>query len=113
MDHGGHAGHGDMDMGDKCSMNMLFTWDTKNLCIIFPQWHVRGTASLIFSLLAIVAICAGYEALREAARRYEAWTDKQDEISGPRRNQVEVSKRRRLIKSVLYGIQNFYAFMLM
>lgn len=64
-------------------IQMLFTWDTKNLCIVFPQWHVRGTASLIFSLLAIVAICAGYEALREAARRYEAWTDKQEETTGP------------------------------
>ncbi|KAI1253082.1 hypothetical protein MGN70_005290 [Eutypa lata] len=146
MDHGDHAGHGDMDMGDMCNMNMLFTWDTTNLCIVFRQWHVRGTASLIFSLLAIVAICAGYEALREATRRYEAWTDKQEETVGPKspqaktstpsrdqkdhredgqvvdentpflwtgRNQVEVSKRRRLIKSVLYGIQNFYAFMMM
>lgn len=62
---------------------MLFTWDTTNLCIVFRQWHVRGTASLIFSLLAIVAICAGYEALREATRRYEAWTDKQEETVGP------------------------------
>ena len=62
---------------------MLFTWDTANLCIVFRQWHVRGTASLIFSLLAIVAICAGYEAMREATRRFEAWTEKQDEVAGP------------------------------
>lgn len=62
---------------------MLFTWDTTNLCIVFRQWHVRGTASLIFSLLAVVAICAGYEALREATRRYEAWTEKQEEVAGP------------------------------
>ena len=62
---------------------MLFTWDTTNLCIVFPQWHVRGTASLIISLLAVVAICAGYEAMREATRRFEAWTDKQDEAAGP------------------------------
>lgn len=50
---------------------MLFTWDTTNLCIVFRQWHVRGPTSLIFSLLAIIALCAGYEALREAIRRYE------------------------------------------
>ncbi|RYP49753.1 hypothetical protein DL768_004622 [Monosporascus sp. mg162] len=117
MDHShmDHGGHGDMDMGgDRCNMNMLFTWDTTNLCIVFRQWHVRGPASLVVSLMAIVAICAGYEALREATRRYEAWTGKQEEAAGPRRNnQGEASKRRRLIKSVLYGVQNFYAFMIM
>lgn len=52
---------------------MLFTWDTTNLCIVFRQWHIRGTASLVFSLLAIIAICAGYEALREGIRRYESF----------------------------------------
>jgi hypothetical protein len=60
---------------------MLFTWDSKNLCIIFKSWHVRGTASLIFSLLAIVAICIGYEALREATRRYETWVNKRQETA--------------------------------
>lgn len=51
---------------------MLFTWSTKNLCIVFKGWRVTGTWSLIFSLLAIVALGAGYEAVRELARRYEA-----------------------------------------
>ena len=50
---------------------MLFTWSTKNLCIIFPGWHVRGTASLLVSLLAVIILTAGYEAVREASRRYE------------------------------------------
>ncbi len=71
MDH--H--HGDMDMGDgstMCSMNMLFTWSTENLCIVFPQWRVTGFVSLITSLVAVVALTAGYEAVRAASRRYEA-----------------------------------------
>ncbi|KAJ9203558.1 hypothetical protein DTO164E3_2480 [Paecilomyces variotii] len=71
MDHG-HMGHGDMDMGGKCNMNMLFTWSTKDLCIIFPQWHITGAFSLLVSLVAIVLLTAGYEGLREATRRYEA-----------------------------------------
>ena len=50
---------------------MLFTWDTNNLCIVFRQWHVRGTVSLLVSLLAVVAIGVGYEALRAGIRRYE------------------------------------------
>lgn len=60
---------------------MLFTWDSTNLCIIFKSWHVRGTASLVFSLLAIVAVCVGYEALREATRRYETWANKRQETA--------------------------------
>lgn len=97
MDHG-HMdhGHGDMDMGGKCSMNvsrssslylnshirfshdcakiplqMLFTWSTKDLCIVFRGWRITGTWSLILSLLAIVLLTAGYEAVREASRRYD------------------------------------------
>lgn len=52
---------------------MLFTWSTKDLCIVFEGWHIDGTASLIFSLLAIVLMTAGYEAVREASRRYDAY----------------------------------------
>lgn len=53
---------------------MLFTWDTKNLCIVFKQWHVRGTPSLIASLLAVVLLCVGFEALRAFCSRYDTWT---------------------------------------
>ncbi|KAH8815089.1 CTR2 long splice variant [Xylogone sp. PMI_703] len=126
MDHS-MMGHGDMghgDMGnDMCNMNMLFTWDTRNLCIIFRWWHIRTTTGLFLSLLAVVALTAGYEALRQASRQYEAWVAKKyEEVptvtertpflwSG--RNQVEVSKRAHVIKAILYAVQNFYAFMLM
>ncbi|EEP82824.1 predicted protein [Uncinocarpus reesii 1704] len=71
MDHG-HMGHGDMDMGkDQCSMNMLFTWSTKNLCLVFRQWRITGPVSLLFSLVAVILLTAGYEAVRELTRRYE------------------------------------------
>lgn len=50
---------------------MIFTWDTDNLCIVFRQWHIKSTASLVISLLLVVALTAGYEALRAASRRYE------------------------------------------
>jgi len=55
---------------------MLFTWNTENLCIVFRQWRVDSTFSLFLSLAAIVALGAGYEALREGIRQYEAWTSK-------------------------------------
>ncbi|KAI1311449.1 Ctr copper transporter family-domain-containing protein [Xylaria venustula] len=168
MDHGGGGGHGSMPM---CKMNMLFTWDTTDLCIVFRQWHVKGSASLVFSLLAIVAICAGYEALREGTRKYELWLSNQEAAYNPgrarnnnneddllRRREEEgegedryqdndpnhgrepvaettpflgierigtgpsessssssatVSQRARILKAILYGVQNFYAFMIM
>jgi solute carrier family 31 (copper transporter), member 1 len=51
---------------------MLFTWSSKNLCIIFPQWRVTGTLSLLISLIAIILLTAGYEAVRDISRQYEA-----------------------------------------
>lgn len=55
---------------------MLFTWDTSNLCIVFRQWHIRTTPGLIISLIAIVLIGMGYEALRSLSRSYEAASEK-------------------------------------
>lgn len=57
-------------------LQMLFTWDTNNLCIVFRQWHIRSTSSLVLSLVLVVALTAGYEALRAASRRYEAAVNK-------------------------------------
>lgn len=50
---------------------MIFTWSSKNLCIIFEQWQITGTWSLIWSLIAIVILTAGYECLRQTSRKYE------------------------------------------
>lgn len=55
---------------------MLFTWDTNNLCIVFKQWHIRSTPGLLFSLIAVVLIGMGYEALRAGTRRYEVIMDR-------------------------------------
>lgn len=119
MGHGGHS-------GPMCSMNMLFTWDTTNLCIVFRQWHITSNLSLVLSLLAIVGLSVGYEALREGIRRYETTVAKRAETAPPTetvtestpflwsgQNRVEVTHRAHVIKSLLYGIQNFYAFMIM
>ena len=53
------------------SIQMLFTWDTTNLCLVFPQWRVDGTLSLLLSLLGVVVLSAGYELMRDLTRRYE------------------------------------------
>lgn len=51
---------------------MLFTWSTKNLCIVFHTWRITGPLSLLLSLLAIILLTAGYEGIREVTRQYEA-----------------------------------------
>lgn len=50
---------------------MLFTWSTKNLCIIFRGWRITGPFSLILSLIAIALLTAGYEGVRRLTRQYE------------------------------------------
>lgn len=99
MDHSGHdmsaagdmhSGHPGMGGPPRCSMNMLFTWNTDNLCIVFRQWRIDSTFTLVVSLLAIVALAAGYEALREGIRQYEAWTNKRVETA-PRKLLMSLS----------------------
>ena len=80
MDHS-HMGHGGMDMGgDQCSMNMIFTWDYNNLCVVFRSWRITSVPTLLASLVAIVVLTAGYEAVREASRKYEERTTTQRSV---------------------------------
>ncbi|KAM3419530.1 Copper transport protein [Cercospora zeina] len=119
MDHG-HMDHGHMDhghMGDEpmmCNMNMLFTWDTSNLCIVFSSWRISSAGSLIWSLAAVVALTAGYEAVREASRKYELKLERRTGGSGGR-TQISASEEQKgkLIKAMLYGVQVFYSFFIM
>jgi len=53
---------------------MLFTWSTHNLCILTSTWRITSPLSLFLSLLAIVIMTSGYEAVKEFARRWETTT---------------------------------------
>jgi copper transporter 1 len=124
MDHGDMGGgHGGMD-NDMCSMNMLFTWDTTNLCIISKHWHIRSNMSLVLSLLAIVALTAGYEYLKfTIARKFPEESQLLGHLGissadgeahvGVANISPVVERRRRIRKSVYYAIQVFYSFMIM
>ncbi|KAF1932316.1 Ctr copper transporter [Didymella exigua CBS 183.55] len=144
MDHG-HMDHGHMDhdmpgmdQGHKCNMNMLFTWDTTDLCIVFRSWHVSGTFSLVVALVGIILLTAGYEAVREASRRYEAHSSKAlegrrggDDLRVQRAKDVHTTdesssllhsgrnagsnaeRQAKLVKAALYAVQVFYSFFIM
>lgn len=51
---------------------MVFTWSSKDLCIIFRQWHITGPLSFLLSLILIVLLTAGYEGVRQATRSFES-----------------------------------------
>jgi len=123
-----HSHHGDMDMGDgdsmMCNMNMLFTWDTTNLCIVFRSWRITGIGTLILSLVAVMALTAGYEAVRELSRRYEArhtslieqmpnQTSERSSLLAPGSSVAAQKKRGKVIKAAFYGVQVFYSFFIM
>ncbi|KAL8781193.1 MAG: hypothetical protein Q9203_001036 [Teloschistes exilis] len=112
---------------------MLFTWDTTNLCIIFSQWHVHSTFSLLMSLVGVIVLTAGYEFVREMSRRYEASSaeyanklpnclDEDDDEDVRERSSLlwatgkslgEVEKRQKLVKAAFYAVQVFYSFFIM
>jgi len=119
---------------------MLFTWDTNNLCIVFPSWRITSTWSLIISLLAVMALTAGYEGVRELTRQYESRLASRldgmprelSDTFNPCRSAYACEgdgehssllwagqsaraerQKGKLVKSVLYGLQVFYSFFIM
>ncbi|MCJ1451807.1 hypothetical protein MMC28_002147 [Mycoblastus sanguinarius] len=109
MDHGG------MDMpshGPMCNMNMLFTWDTTNLCIVFRWWHITSTFTLLVSLLCVAILTAGYEFVREISRRYE--NNSAEYVNSlPRKGSGHREKKVKMVKATLYAVQVFYSFFIM
>ncbi|KAJ9479687.1 Copper transport protein CTR2 [Pseudozyma hubeiensis] len=78
MDHGGmdHGGmdHGGMDHGTTphCSMNMVWNYDTTNLCILSSSWRITTPFSLYLSLSIIALSAILYEYLRLYIRRLDS-----------------------------------------
>lgn len=50
-------------------------WLTGYVRQVFRWWHVSSTATLLLSLLGVIALSMGYEYVRELSRRYEARVD--------------------------------------
>ncbi|KAG0037277.1 hypothetical protein BGZ82_002822 [Podila clonocystis] len=138
MDHGGGHGGGGHDGGDHggdhgeaptCSMNMLFNWQTENLCVVFESWRIDTPIGLVFSFLVIVAMAASYEALRGQSRRFEerlieGERKRHPESSGgigedetpllaSRSSSFRLSNQQRLTRALFYMAQVFVGFFLM
>ncbi|KAF8424690.1 Ctr copper transporter family-domain-containing protein [Tirmania nivea] len=125
MHHMASSAGGDMmhEEAYRCSMNMLFTWSTENLCLVFRWWHISSTFSLIMSLLGVVALSAGYEFLRELTRRLEARLDSTPHATSEETSSLlpgsanavatRRSQKAHIIKATFYGLQVFYSFFIM
>jgi len=113
-----------MSPGPTCKMNMLFTWDTTDLCVIFRWWHIHSTFTLLLSLVGVALLTAGYEGVREISRRYEissaeyANTLPQEGIESRSfkwlgRTATQREQQIKLVKATLYAVQVFYSFFIM
>lgn len=91
-----------------CSMNMLFTWDPTDLCVVFKWWHVRTTFGFILTLVTIAALSAGYEYLRYRIRLIDNSYREALEMSGLPR-----SKSIKFRQAVGYAVQVGYSYLLM
>ncbi|CUS22459.1 LAQU0S05e05820g1_1 [Lachancea quebecensis] len=105
MDHS-NMGHGDMGHEDMCSMNMLFTWNYKNTCVVFKWWHIRTLPHLLLSILVIAASSYLYEYLK-----YYCAKSASSRTAGAA--SVSNSKAAKLKRASWYGAQVGFSFMLM
>lgn len=106
-DHGSHGGHGGHGGESTCSMNMIFTWDTTDLCVVFKWWHVRTNIGLILTLLTIVLLSAGYEFVRFKIR---ALDNESTNLIG---TNATLNRSYRLQQALGYGVQVGYSYLLM
>lgn len=93
---------------------MLFTWDWHNSCIVFKLWHVRSTIGFLFSLVGIVLLTIGYEALKYYAAIYKRRNRHQSilaESDTNRHSQVKFTVD--WATSIIYGLQVSYSFLIM
>ncbi|KAK6202440.1 putative copper transport protein [Scheffersomyces amazonensis] len=99
-------------MEDKCSMNMLFTWDWKNTCVIFRWWHIKTFGGFISTFLAIVLLTALYEFIKCSFNQWQK--SYVSTVSGASTNTSEITIRRfKFKRALLYGVQVGYSFLLM
>ncbi|KAI3406787.1 CTR2 [Candida oxycetoniae] len=114
-----HVMSGRMDHGmpgmpeDRCSMNMVFTWDWKNTCIVFKWWHIRTFSGFAISLIAIVVLGMGYEFIKNWFANWEKKNMATFVITNNNNTGSTFQKRFKFEQSLVYGVQVFYSFWLM
>lgn len=88
---------------------MLFTWDWKNVCVVFKWWHIRTFTDFLISFVAIVALTSLYEYIKYVVENWEF--SKTPTLAGTTNN-VQMN-RYKIKRALVYGIQVFFSFWLM
>ncbi|KAM9914071.1 hypothetical protein OXX69_000971 [Metschnikowia pulcherrima] len=114
MDHSAHSAMDhDMPMHDMCKMNMIFTWEWENTCVVYKWWHVKTVQGFVGTLVAIVLLSMLYEFARSWISRWKArWTPTLSAQNTP----VLTGRAPKSLKiklASLYAFQVGYSFMLM
>ncbi|KAK9463652.1 Ctr copper transporter family-domain-containing protein [Lipomyces oligophaga] len=114
MSNGGHA-HGSAGSSNTCKMNMIFTWNSDDLCIVFDWWHIQTFAGFLISLVAVAGLSMGYEFLRTWISSKEAVAPEQMPAAVHKREDElkHQNSEQRLFKALTYGLQIAYSFFLM
>ncbi|SGZ51821.1 CIC11C00000000056 [Sungouiella intermedia] len=128
MDHSSHSmgmDH-DMPMPDMCKMNvcilvlflslqivpanlqMLFTWEWENTCVVYKWWHVKTFQGFVGTLVAIAALSLLYEFSRAWVN---TWRIKNTPPVGSAPSSLSRAYKVKL--SVFYAFQVGFSFMLM
>jgi len=102
-------------MGPQCKMNMVFTWDYQNMCVVFPFWRITSRTSFVWSFVAVILLGFFYEGLRStAARLSQSYRAPPSNGSTDERSLLlRQRKGRKWLMSALYAFQVFYSFFLM
>ncbi|ODV66530.1 Ctr-domain-containing protein [Hyphopichia burtonii NRRL Y-1933] len=103
-------GH-DMPMDEMCSMNMIFTWNWKNTCIIYEWWHIKTFTQFVISFVAVVLLGMGYEFTKNLFNRWQVTNINM--VNGTTNTNSNTIKKYKLQQSLFYGFQVGYSFMLM
>lgn len=107
MEHGGgHGNHGDHGGSDStCTMHTALTWSYKDTCVLFSSWHIKKPIDLVVSMFAIMVLAYFYEYLKYYIYKFQLNQSSTSNTGGQRRYN--------LAKSVWYGVQVGFSFMLM
>ncbi|SCU98524.1 LAMI_0F15060g1_1 [Lachancea mirantina] len=107
------AGHAGMDHGGSgmCSMNMLFTWAYKDTCVVFKWWHIKTIPHMFFSCFAVGALAYLYEYLKYCC--HKSLVHHGGAVSANTGLTSGMGRSLRLRRSVWYGLQVGFSFMLM
>jgi copper transporter 1 len=106
MDHS-NPDHGN----DVCSMNMIFTWEWKNTCVVFRWWHIKTFSHFVVTFIAIVLLTASYEYLKHMFVQWE--TSNSGIVTGTTNSNSATVNRYKAKRAVGYGIQVAFSFWLM